>query len=121
MTNTESEALPKSRRSTSIEHGHQQKEKPDRSSKSGSRDKCTPKANNVPIRGPETKLELLIALLSRPNGATIGEMMTATGWQQHSIRGFLAGTVKKKMGFALTSSKADGDIRRYRIATRRGR
>ncbi|MEQ1672895.1 MAG: DUF3489 domain-containing protein [Hyphomicrobium sp.] len=36
-------------------------------------------------------------------------------------RGFLAGTVKKKLGLALTSSKADGDIRRYRIATRRGR
>jgi hypothetical protein len=48
-------------------------------------------------------------------------MMRATDWQQHSVRGFLAGTVKKKLGFALTSSKANTDVRRYRIETRRGR
>jgi len=41
--------------------------------------------------------------------------------QQHSVRGFLAGTVKKKLGFSLTTSKAAGDVRRYRIETRRGR
>jgi hypothetical protein len=59
--------------------------------------------------------------LYRPDGASIEDMMQATDWQQHSVRGFLAGTVKKKMGLALTSSKADGDVRRYRIATRQGR
>jgi hypothetical protein len=48
-------------------------------------------------------------------------MMQATDWQQHSVRGFLAGTVKKKLGFPLTTSKAAGDVRRYRIETRRGR
>ena len=47
--------------------------------------------------------------------------MEATGWQQHSVRGFLAGTVKKKLGFTLTSSKTVGDLRRYRIETKRGR
>ena len=47
-------------------------------------------------------------------------MMQATDWQQHSVRGFLAGTVKKKLGFPLTTSKAVGDVRRYRIETRRG-
>jgi Protein of unknown function (DUF3489) len=51
----------------------------------------------------------------------IEEMMQATDWQQHSVRGFLAGTVKKKLGFSLTASKAAGDVRRYRIETRRGR
>ena len=55
------------------------------------------------------------------DGFGIEDMMQATEWQQHSVRGFLAGTVKKKMGLALTSSKAEGDFRRYRIATRRGR
>ena len=45
----------------------------------------------------------------------------ATNWQQHSVRGFLAGTVKKKLGFTLTSKKADGELRRYRIEARRGR
>jgi Protein of unknown function (DUF3489) len=48
-------------------------------------------------------------------------MMQATGWQQHSVRGFLAGTVKRKLGFSLTSFKPDDGVRRYRIETRRGR
>ena len=69
----------------------------------------------------DTKHAQLLQLLSRPDGANIEDMMQATGWQQHSVRGFLAGTVKKKMGLALTSSKSEGDVRRYRIATGRGR
>ena len=68
-----------------------------------------------------TKQERLLTLLSQAEGASIEEMMQATDWQQHSVRGFLAGTVKKKLGFSLTTSKAAGDVRRYRIATRRGR
>ena len=68
-----------------------------------------------------TKHDRILTLLSRREGATIPEMMEASGWQQHSVRGFLAGTVKKKLGFALTSSKAAGELRRYRIETKRGR
>jgi hypothetical protein len=67
-----------------------------------------------------TKQERMLALLSRAEGASIAEMMQATHWQQHSVRGFLAGTVKKKLGFSLSSSKAADDVRRYRIKTRRG-
>ncbi len=68
-----------------------------------------------------TKHERLLTLFSRPEGASIEDMMQATKWQQHSVRGFLAGTVKKKLGFALTSSKPGGEPRRYRIETRRSR
>lgn len=68
-----------------------------------------------------TKHDRILMLLSRRDGATIPEMMEASGWQQHSVRGFLAGTVKKKLGFPLTSSKADGELRRYHIDTKRGR
>ena len=68
-----------------------------------------------------TKHDRILTLLSRREGCTIREVMEASGWQQHSVRGFLAGTVKKKLGFALTSSKADGELRRYRIDTKRGR
>ena len=68
-----------------------------------------------------TKHDRILTLLSRRDGATIPEMMEASGWQQHSVRGFLAGTVKKKLGFPLTSSKAEGELRRYRIDTKRGR
>jgi Protein of unknown function (DUF3489) len=68
-----------------------------------------------------TKQERVLTLLSQPEGASIEEMMQATDWQQHSVRGFLAGTVKKKLGFSLTSLKPDGGTRRYRIDARRVR
>jgi hypothetical protein len=67
-----------------------------------------------------TKQERMLALLTRPEGASIAEMMQATNWQQHSVRGFLAGTVKNKLGFSLSSSKTADDVRRYRVKTRRG-
>jgi hypothetical protein len=68
-----------------------------------------------------TKHDRVLTLLTRREGATISEMMEATDWQQHSVRGFLAGTVKKKLGFTLTSKKTEGELRRYRIETKRGR
>jgi len=68
-----------------------------------------------------TKQERMLTLLSQAGGASIEEMMEATDWQQHSVRGFLAGTVKKKLGFSLTSSKLDDGVRRYRIEARRVR
>ena len=55
-------------------------------------------------------------LLSWEEGATIEELQAATGWQQHSVRGFLAGAVKKKLGLALLSEKPDAGPRRYRIS-----
>ena len=68
-----------------------------------------------------TKQERVLTLLSQSEGASIEEMMQATDWQQHSVRGFLAGTVKRKLGFLLTSLKLDDGVRRYRIETRRTR
>lgn len=68
-----------------------------------------------------TKQELVLSMLSQKGGTTITDIMAKTEWQTHTVRGFFAGTVKKKLGFALTSSKAAGDVRRYRIETRRGR
>lgn len=68
-----------------------------------------------------TKQERVLTLLSRADGASIDEMMQATNWQQHSVRGFLAGTVKKKLGFSLTSAKAKDGLRRYRIEPKRSR
>jgi len=79
------------------------------------------KASHEELHTRVTKRDQILTLLRRRDGATIPEMMEASGWQQHSVRGFLAGTVKKKMSLALVSSKADGDVRRYRIAPRRGR
>jgi len=78
-------------------------------------------ASNEPHAARGTKHDRLLTLLSRSEGATVIEMMEASGWQQHSVRGFLAGTVKKKLGFILSSSKTAGELRRYRIDAKRGR
>lgn len=61
-----------------------------------------------------SKLDKLLAQLRRTDGASIVELMKATGWQQHSVRGALAGTLKKK-GHQITSEVVEG-VRRYRVA-----
>ncbi len=62
---------------------------------------------------PQSRLDQLVALLSRSQGASLEEMTTATGWQPHSVRGALAGALKKK-GHSIISQKIDG-VRRYQI------
>lgn len=66
------------------------------------------------VRGA-SKQATLIKLLERPGGASIDEMIKATGWQRHSIRGMMSGILKKRLGFSIASEKEERG-RIYRIA-----
>ncbi len=64
----------------------------------------------------ETKTEKVIKLLRRKNGATIANIQKATGWQPHSVRGFLSGTLKTRMGLVIKGETDAKGVRHYRIA-----
>ena len=74
-----------------------------------------PADNESRKANPGSKQSRLIAMLQSPQGATIAAMMKATDWQQHSVRGFLAGVVRKRLKLKLGSRKVDGN-RVYQIA-----
>jgi hypothetical protein len=64
-----------------------------------------------------TKGSTIVSLLMLKGGATIADLTKATGWQVHSVRGFLSGALKKKAGLTIASEKGDDGERRYRIAS----
>ncbi len=66
-------------------------------------------------QSPRTKKQIALSLLERAKGANIAEMQNAMGWQAHSVRGFLASTVRKMPGVTLLSEKTENRPRRYRI------
>ena len=71
-------------------------------------------SESVERTSKDTKQARVIAMLQAPSGATIAAIMQQTGWQPHSVRGFLAGVVRKKLKLTLHSTKVDGQ-RVYRI------
>ncbi len=77
-----------------------------------------PKGKTPPAVRPGTKQALLIDLLKRKKGATIAEIVAATGWQPHSVRGAISGALKKKLGLMVTSGPVEKRGRVYRIVER---
>ena len=93
-------------------------ERPNRAKRSGRRKAAAvsakaPKAPSDRAK-PNSKQDRIVALLQRPKGATLDTLVKETQWQKHSVRGFLAGTVRKKLKLPLLSEKIDG-VRNYRI------
>jgi len=86
------------------------KKKPSRKARA---DKGAPKTERKSRDG--TKQAKLIAMLRRPEGATIDQIVKATGWQKHTVRGAIAGALKKKLGLNVVSKKDEDGPRVYRI------
>jgi len=74
-----------------------------------------PPATQQPVPPATSKLDQLTALLSRKEGATLADLTAATAWQSHSVRGAIAGALKKKRGLTIVSQKIDG-VRVYSLA-----
>ncbi|AST26497.1 DUF3489 domain-containing protein [Ralstonia pseudosolanacearum] len=77
-------------------------------------------ARKTPRTRENSKQAQVIAMLRHPEGATITEICTATGWQAHTVRGAFAGTFKKRLGLTIVSEKSVGSERVYRIVTEDG-
>jgi hypothetical protein len=83
-------------------------------------DRVSKRAERIAVRPAihaESKYAAVLGMLSHPKGATIEAIIEATGWQKHSVRGFLSAVVRKRLGFSLKSEKTDGE-RRYWIEAR---
>ena len=72
--------------------------------------------SKAPTARAETKQARLIEMLKRPDGATIDEVVKALKWQSHTVRGAMAGALKKKLGLKIASEKTEQRGRVYRIA-----
>ena len=87
-----------------------------RAASGGKRKNLAKKKIAKPRAAKESKFNAILKLLHRRNGASIAELQKATGWQSHSVRGFLSGAVKTRVGLQLQSERTGKGERRYLIA-----
>ena len=115
--NTTAASEPKAtKKASAAKRGAHVAPKKGKSGKKATQGKKAPKSGKKATGARDgSKAAKILALLRRPGGATAEQLMKATGWQPHSVRGFLSGTVRKKLGFAITSTKGDNGERSYSI------
>ena len=82
--------------------------------------KIQPPTPETKVTATPSKSNLVLMLLKRSVGASLDDLMNATNWQPHSVRGFLSGTVRKRMGLTLISELSEQGLRRYRITGEAG-
>jgi hypothetical protein len=109
---TDGKAHPAQRRPTVAPS----KTKPGRKAGPGKKPAETGKIGSTASQGSKTNK--ILDLLKRPGGVTLKELMKATGWQQHSVRGFLSGTLKKRTGTPVESFKSTDGNRTYRVSSK---
>ena len=107
--------MSKPKQSTKPPHPARAKKTRPASPKASKPGRSATNAGPVPPARAGTKQATLIDLMRRPGGATIADLVKATGWQPHSVRGAISGALKKKLGLAVTSEKPGDGPRRYRI------
>lgn len=94
------------------------KPKPEKRARATVRRKTTkaPVEPPAPVAVKVTKKNVVLTLLQREKGATLAELMSATGWQAHSVRGFISGTVRKQLGLRMRCVKQEDGASAYRLA-----
>ena len=110
---TEPKATRKARVGARRAHVAPKKAKPGKKAASAKKAPKSAKKRDAARAGSKTAK--ILDLLKRPGGATSKELMKATGWQPHSVRGFLSGTLRKKMGLDVKSTKSKDGERSYSI------
>ena len=86
-----------------------------KTAKKASPAKKAPKAQNEARVAGDSKTAKILDLLKRPEGATLAALMKAAEWQAHSVRGFLSGTLRKKLGLTIESAKGEDGERTYTV------
>ena len=84
--------------------------------KTASRSRKAATKSTPTVEVKTSKQNVVLALLRRQTGASIAEIIEATGWQPHSVRGFFSGALKKRLGIDVVSEKSEDGVRRYHVA-----
>ena len=101
--------------STTPQRGHVAKKKDKPSKRAKSARKSPKKSHKTKSAHAGSKTKKILDLLKRPGGVTAKQLVQVTGWQPHSVRGFLSGIVSKKMGLTVTSTRGDTGDRTYSV------